>query len=344
MPAKLMTAAGGGITLDAASTATDKTITVPADNGTMALTSQLNGFRNRIINGAFQFWQRGTSFTPSSVIFGADRFASYKAGASAGDYARSTDVPSGQGFVYSGYFNNADIRHAVELPLAGNASEYVSGSTWTVSFWAKVGSGTTSNTVGLGFADGTGAGNFGRWGSDQSFTLTTTWQYFTKTFTVSSSPVGSNACVLLYFSAVPSLYITGVQLEKGSVATGFDYRPYGTELALCQRYYQVIASGSGQPIGMGSFIGTTDFRLSYTFPVQMRAAASSVTCSSGASYYRFYWGSGVSATFSGLSLDTTSPQAISFYSGGSLSGVTAGQSGFCLTNNASSFLAVTAEL
>ena len=34
-------------------------------------------------------------------------------------------------------------------------------------------------------------------------------------------------------------YITGVQLEKGSTATSFDYRPYGTELALCQRYYEI---------------------------------------------------------------------------------------------------------
>lgn len=37
-----------------------------------------------------------------------------------------------------------------------------------------------------------------------------------------------------------TFYITGVQLEKGSTATSFDYRPYGTELALCQRYYEVI--------------------------------------------------------------------------------------------------------
>lgn len=37
-----------------------------------------------------------------------------------------------------------------------------------------------------------------------------------------------------------TFYITGVQLEKGSTATSFDYRPYGTELALCQRYYEKL--------------------------------------------------------------------------------------------------------
>jgi hypothetical protein len=35
------------------------------------------------------------------------------------------------------------------------------------------------------------------------------------------------------------LYVTGVQFEKGSTATSFDYRPYGTELALCQRYCEI---------------------------------------------------------------------------------------------------------
>ena len=49
-----------------------------------------------------------------------------------------------------------------------------------------------------------------------------------------------------------TFYITGVQLEKGSTATSFDYRPYGTELALCQRYYEKttnIIDGTNGPSG-----------------------------------------------------------------------------------------------
>jgi len=47
--------------------------------------------------------------------------------------------------------------------------------------------------------------------------------------TGATSVVGTNGA---------TFYITGVQLEKGSTATSFDYRPYGTELALCQRYFE----------------------------------------------------------------------------------------------------------
>jgi hypothetical protein len=47
-----------------------------------------------------------------------------------------------------------------------------------------------------------------------------------------------------------TLYITGVQLEKGTTATSFDYRPYGTELQLCQRYYEVVGAAIG---GVGDY-------------------------------------------------------------------------------------------
>lgn len=65
-----------------------------------------------------------------------------------------------------------------------------------------------------------------------------------------------------------TFYITGVQLEKGSTATSFDYRPYGTELALCQRYYQISSTGY-----TGVANSTTGFSCVLQYP-PMRAAPS----------------------------------------------------------------------
>ena len=79
-----------------------------------------------------------------------------------------------------------------------------------------------------------------------------------------------------------TFYITGVQLEKGSTATSFDYRPYGTELALCQRYYcktfdigtapgnNITTSGAFMlgNISSGNYEPSTTWR----FPVDMRTA------------------------------------------------------------------------
>jgi hypothetical protein len=50
-----------------------------------------------------------------------------------------------------------------------------------------------------------------------------------------------------------TFYITGVQLEKGSTATSFDYRPYGTEFMLCQRYYEVGEATFYGPAGTNYF-------------------------------------------------------------------------------------------
>ena len=78
--------------------------------------------------------------------------------------------------------------------------------------------------------------------------------------TGATSVVGTNGA---------TFYITGVQLEVGSVATEFERRPYGMELQLCQRYYQIYQ----QPPLRGVVVGTSSaFRMGMILPVQMRAA------------------------------------------------------------------------
>ena len=95
--------------------------------------------------------------------------------------------------------------------------------------------------------------------------------------TTAGSWVGSYYCATggtnIVSNSGATFYITGVQLEVGSTATSFDYRPYGTELALCQRYYQAFYGNGGV-----SLIGRTNASsgqgawLTLTIPVTMRAA------------------------------------------------------------------------
>ena len=126
------------------------------------------------------------------------------------------------------------------------------------SSWAKYSiliSGDTSGSWSTAWTNGVGLelifdlGNGSTW---ETSTLNS-WQAATKMKATGSVSLVSNAAA--------TLNITGVQLEKGSTATAFDYRPYGTELALCQRYYSIF------PYIIVN-LGTT-FTIA-TFPVTMR--------------------------------------------------------------------------
>ena len=125
----------------------------------------------------------------------------------------------------------------------------------TASTWAA----TTSASIEIYFNMGTGStfnGTAGAWASADY-----------RSATGATSVVGTNGA---------TFYITGVQLEKGSTATSFDYRPYGTELALCQRYYYAFASASLDfqfPICRSS---TTASDITIAIPNSMRATPSIV--------------------------------------------------------------------
>ena len=92
--------------------------------------------------------------------------------------------------------------------------------------------------------------------------------------------------------------VTGVQLEKGSTATSFDYRPYGTELALCQRYYYkvVTESAASKQLAPNGFADSTTTAFCWTqFPVEMRISPTALEQTGTAANYQVRYTGGSSA-------------------------------------------------
>ena len=97
----------------------------------------------------------------------------------------------------------------------------------------------------------------------------------------------ASGCVQLAATSGATFYITGVQLEAGSVATPFEHRQYGQELALCQRYYLQYGKGEDLFGIAGGYFSSTEANACIQFPVSMRTAPT-LTAASGSDYYRFY--------------------------------------------------------
>ena len=138
-------------------------------------------------------------------------------------------------------------------------------------------------------------------------------------------------------------YITGVQLEVGSVATPFERRPYGTELALCQRYYWRITGSTNVPFGSGFNSATTSNEIVTFFPVEMRTAPTALEQSGTASHYRVRHAN-TDTTCSAVPTFQNASNWLAWSASTVASGLTAGQGSFLRSNNASAYLAWSAEL
>jgi hypothetical protein len=206
-----------------------------------------------------------------------------------------------------------------------------SANTWELKSIVIAGSttGTWLTTTGRGvqvqFGLGIGS-NFvattGAWASSEEYSSTG-----------ATSVVGTNGA---------TWYITGVQLEKGSTATSFDVRPYGTELSLCQRYYWRAVNGNSQVITNGFYYSNSDARGVINFPCTMRSAPSLVS-SSGTDHFRIQSVSADDTFNTFLDAGPTSTTAMYLYINSNVSG-TAGTAGAFISNNASASLAFSSEL
>lgn len=135
-----------------------------------------------------------------------------------------------------------------------------------------------------------------------------------------------------------TFYITGVQLEKGSTATSFDYRPYGTELALCQRYLPAIsvAGGSNAYIGAGMAVGTTTAYYTISLPVTPRVPPTGLVISS-ASHFSAFTATASTSVCTGFVFSGACNHSAFVYLSG-MSGLSGGNSTLIYLNNASALL------
>jgi hypothetical protein len=143
-----------------------------------------------------------------------------------------------------------------------------------------------------------------------------------------------------------TFYITGVQLEKGSTATSFDYRPYGTELQLAQRYYyKIFPNAASTVFGLAAIDSTTVAQVASAFPVTMRITPTALEQSGTAGDYVIRSG-GSTTNCSGVPLfSSQTSQNTAITSFVASSGLTAGQGGVGRTSaSTSGYLAWSAEL
>jgi hypothetical protein len=339
------------------------------------------GFKNRIINGAMTIDQRNAGASATFASTGAyclDRFR-VSNGTSTCTVQQSSDAPTGFKnsllWTVSTTDNSVDASHALQAKIEGyNIADLgfgtASPSNLTLSFWVKS---SLVGTYGVGFSNDA---------SDRSYVATytinsaNTWEQKTITITADNTGTwlstngmgleiafdlgsGSNynatagsfqsgyyrrtsGCVNLANTSSATWRITGVQLEKGSTATSFDYRPYSAELAMCQRYFYMVADGASKSLGLGTMYSPIFLQGAIFFPVTMRATPS-LSATSGTNYYEFIRNE-ASDGFNSLTIGTRASTTIGEITNGTEISGTVGHSGFIRTDNAATKVGFSAEL
>jgi hypothetical protein len=220
------------------------------------------GFKNRIINGAMVIDQRnaGSSFTvPNSAGYGScDRWASLAGATSTWTMQRvataDSDFPNALRVGRNAGSASTSAIYVGQVIETNNCQD-LAGQSVTYSFFAKAGANFSASGGNLICEVWTGSGTDQGWTSlgnatwtsqalaaSNNATLTTTRQRFTYSFSIAAGT--KEIAVRFWYAGVGTagandwFEVTGVQLEEGSTASSFDYRDYGRELAMCQRYYE----------------------------------------------------------------------------------------------------------
>jgi hypothetical protein len=171
---------------------------------------------------------------------------------------------------YGGSFSNSGVTRSYPFTYTISVANTFEYKTITIA-------GDTSGTW-IGATNGVGLRLFLGLGAGSTFSGTAgAW--------ASADYRSATSVTNLMATVSATFYITGVQLEKGSTATSFDYRPYSTELALAQRYYFQYAAASADGQEAVARTALTSFDLTTYLPVTMRSAPTLIL-PSGSTYGR----------------------------------------------------------
>ena len=198
----------------------------------------VHGYRNLLINGGFDIWQRGTSFTGAGYT--ADRWviSTTETGTAITKTANRDNRNTFRVTFGSVISCNVDQR----IEAFGNIGDNQQA---TLSFWVR-GSRATTGTDFCRIRNHTTATTL----ETLTYDITTSWTKVTKTFSANNTWSKDDVARLYLFVAdASSPWVSGdwvefsdVQLEVGSEATPFEHRSYADELRRCQRYYYRISS------------------------------------------------------------------------------------------------------
>jgi hypothetical protein len=325
--------------------------------------------KNKIINGDFAIWQRGTSFTLSTGVstFGPDRWHWIMPGGTVVSRqpftAGSAPVAGYEGQYYVNTTINTNGQYYEANQKVEDARTFA-GQTVTLSFWAR-------STVGAQSMNTLMSQNFGTGGSPSSaafaslvtsstgtatYTPTSTWTRYWFTYSlpsVSGKTFGTNNDSFLLVRPLQflstntntSIDIWGVQLEAGSQVTPFNTATPNqqTELAACQRYYyRETKPATGSALIGPAYARTTGIAFAtWTFPVTMRATPTLAFSNATQDFnLQIAGGDATFNTLSGSSLASATRASLRADAGTH----TIGQAGVLGFNGANAWIEASAEL
>jgi hypothetical protein len=244
-------------------------------NGVRPTSDSLKG-RNLFINGDFQVWQRGTSLTHTSDQYLADRWKVTPPATANTTSAQVFDTTLQQNTLKI-TINQAGY---IQFQCAIEGFKWAHNKAITVSFWAKADTNMRCTFNKRVYH----AGGSAVLTTSPVQSITTTLTKFTVTFPAddlsSYTEDGSSRLQFGWTVNSPSngnlasgndFYIGQAKAEIGDVATSFESKLYGEELALCQRFYHRIDSiGDSDERNIGFSRNTTTCWVPYQFPVKMR--------------------------------------------------------------------------